>query len=1126
MVPAIGFPMLLVLPISERWEAVDRVERERASLGIVARIGDVLQEVALERALAACMLEAPAGACSALPARPRVATDAAVARLSSLVGTSAAGRDASGVAAPSDLWPRALEALTRARRAAETHGARTEDVLESYSTVVAPTLALAESLAHPQGAGAADHLSGAVELMRTQATYAEQGTRSFLARLRGETTDAGVLEDAHSALASFTQTMARLRDVQTRELESRSRALAASARAAFSTAAFFTGISLVLVLVNLGCLFLGYRLVDRWTGRLKSERDQAERLSWIAEHTHQMAIVADERGHIVWVNHGFIQLTGYDLDAVRQLEPEQLFADAESDESGPSDIPSALRDGRDVETDVRLRTRDGAPIWVRLEVRVLHDAAGAVKGFIAVGTDIGWRKRYVEALREANERFEQITRQSRDIIWEIDAEGTLVYVSAAVTDVLGYEPEELVGDRLEALFAHAADAEGARAQRRHLESLTPGSALEVTLQSRAGQLHYCLASAGPILDRSGRVTGFRGTFNDITARKLVELRLNASEGRLHRAMSGSSDGHWEVDLRTGQSFVSARFRELLGYAAESEDPLKHFDPADLQRLVHPDDLQLAQTVHRDHLEKGTPYDLTVRLRCQSGQFRWFRIRGATDRDATGTPNFLAGVLSDVTDLKLAEGELEWHVMHDSLTSLANRQQFLDRLTKLQIGNRRTDRGVCAILSMDFDRFKLVNDVYGHAAGDELLCSIARRLKDSVRETDLVARFGGDEFLVLLFDAESAARVQQIAARLCNILAQPHVLSSGAEVTSTASIGVIVLEPGDARPAELLLREADAAMYQAKAEAKGSYRFFAPELRMRMNRKVLLEADLRKADFDSHFRLVYQPIVNLHTGAITGFEALVRWKRNGEEAVSPAEFIPVAEDTALIVPIGRWIVRRACRDLVAWRAVAPEAAGIAISINVSRREIVEPDHCDTLIEIVRANGLVPRDIQIELTETALVGDRFDLIPHAKRLRDAGFSLSMDDFGTGQSSLNSLINLPIDTLKIDKEFVRHMTGNRASIAVVHAVITLAMRLELRVVAEGIEDAVEVATLQAMDCEFGQGYYFAAPMEPAKALELLRERATEGSFAAHHGALSNGATTAHDIGPASNGGWGAST
>ena len=469
-----------------------------------------------------------------------------------------------------------------------------------------------------------------------------------------------------------------------------------------------------------------------------------------------------------------------------------------------------------------------------------------------------------------------------------------------------------------------------------------------------------------------------------------------------------------------------------------------------------------------------------------------------ERDASGTPHRLAGVLSDVTELKMAQAELEWHALHDSLTSLANRQQFLDRLNTIQRRVRRNDRGVCAILSMDFDRFKLVNDVYGHAAGDELLCSIGRRLQAAVRTSDLVARFGGDEFLVLLVDAESASRVQQIARRLCSTLATPHPLTCGAEVTSTASIGVIVLEPSDDRPAELLLREADAAMYQAKAESKGSYRFFDRELRLRMNRKALLEADLRKADYDAHFHLVYQPVVNLHTGAIVGFEALLRWRRGGLEPVSPGDFIPIAEDTGLIVAIGRWVIKRACADLRAWRAAAPEAAAIGVCINVSRREVVELDYCDAVTQIVQSSGLQPRDVDLELTETALVGERSNLLPIAKRLRIAGFRLCMDDFGKGQSSLNSLMNLPIDTLKIDKEFIHNMTTNRSSIAVVHAIITLALRLDMTVVAEGIESAAELATLQAMDCEFGQGYLFAAPMAEAQALELLREGLPGGAIA----------------------------
>lgn len=587
----------------------------------------------------------------------------------------------------------------------------------------------------------------------------------------------------------------------------------------------------LLCALNLLVLVLGHRLVNRVTVRLQHERDQAERLAWIAEHTTKMAVVADTDGRIQWVNEGFERMSGYRLDDVRTLEPAQLFSGPDVDPAVQAELTAAIRDKRDIETEVQLQTRDGKPYWVRLEIRLLKDQDGRPKAFIALGADI-------------------------------------------------------------------------------------------------------------------------------------------------------------------------------------------------------------------------------------------------------------------TELKAAEGELAWRAHHDPLTGLANRQTFLARLNALQSDRQRSRHGLCALLAMDFDRFKLVNDVHGHVVGDELLCAIARRLETAVAEADVVARFGGDEFILLLQDVGDNASVQRIAARISAALARPHRLGSGIEVSCSASIGVILLEPGDARPAEQLLRDADAAMYQAKMEARGGYRFFDRELRRHMSRRALLESDLRRADFDDCLHLYYQPIIDLRTGQVRCFEALVRWYRHGVELVPPMDFIPMAEDTGLVVDIGRWVTRRACRDLADWRTRTPAAADIGMSINLSRREIIEPGYCEWLCQTVTDSGLAPGDITLELTETALIDPRLNLIPLTARLRELGFRLAMDDFGTGQSSLNSLVDLPIEILKIDKRFVRNMLAGHASMAVVHAIVTLAAHLSMTVVAEGIESAEEVASLQAMDCELGQGYHFARPMPCEQALALLLE------------------------------------
>lgn len=1039
LLPVVGFPALVAVPISERWIAFRALEQAVPGFAEQDTLSRVQHALQRERLAALMALSGQSPLRQASFAGRRQETDAAIADWHSLPVHADTTSDVStyGVrlirrlAALQGLRTQVAQSRIDPATALADYSALIEDILvhleraamhASHPVVArarsshAAFLALKESHARvgahlllrqaqrdPDGSGPGAPESEPFVALATELEFNEQRFTLLASGASLTIHGALVAEPAVRALRDVltrlveAPTTTRLPEIDPESVLERFRvaeALRTDQRAGLVDrllddtwwdAAWFTAWAGVLGLANLLCLILGFRMMERWARKLAIERDEAERLGWIAQHTQKMAIIANMDGRIDWVNDGFVRMTGYDLADVHGRDPGELLTASSQDQVTVRQVTDAIARHTDVEVELQMQNRDGRPFWVRLEIRVLHGVDQQVRGFIALGTDITWQKDYEAAL------------------------------------------------------------------------------------------HH------------------------------VEQQLRASESRLKRAMSGSSDGYWDLDLARNELYVSPRFAELLGHDPRAVTGTLRPDDDFMRTMVHPDDLGAMQAAHAAHLAYATPYDVTARLKRRDGSYRWFRIRAATEYAPDARPLRLSGVVTDVNELKEIQGELEWRALHDPLTGLANRQNFLARLQAHPGGERRGDASLRAILSMDFDRFKLINDVHGHQVGDELLCAIGKRLRTMVREQDLIARFGGDEFIILLVDAGSAEAVRQVTARISGALAQPHVLTNGTELTCTASIGVIVLEPSDDRPADLILRDADAAMYQAKNEAKGSYRFFDRELRSQMNRKARLEADLRRAEPERDFRLLYQPIIDLRTGRVAGFEALLRWQREGREPIEPAVFIPMAEDTGLIVGIGAWVFERACRDLARWRTADPAASELTLSINVSRRELIEPDFAARLTDTVRRAGLESRDVTLELTETALVDERFDLRPLARELRDRGFRLAMDDFGTGQSSLNSLVDLPIHTLKIDKRFVRNMGSGQTSIAVVHAVVTLAAHLGLDVVAEGIESAVEVGTLQSMNCHYGQGYHFAKPVPANEALAMVLADRTADAGAAETGTAS---------------------
>ncbi len=568
-------------------------------------------------------------------------------------------------------------------------------------------------------------------------------------------------------------------------------------------------------------------------------------------------------------------------------------------------------------------------------------------------------------------------------------------------------------------------------------------------------------------------------------------RLRTSEERYSLAVRGSNDGLWDWNLNTGEVYYSERWKSLLGYG---DDEISAHPQEWLDR-IHPDDRPHVEADIAQHL-KGTTPDLhgEFRIAHRDGGYLWVLCRGLAVRDPDGRARRMAGSLADITARKRAEEQLLHDAMHDPLTGLPNRALFMDRLGLALERSKRAPNRVCAVIFLDLDRFKTVNDSFGHAVGDQLLISCAVRIQMCIRSVDTVARLGGDEFVILLESLESLQDVTRLAKRLLDELALPFDIG-GRQIFTSASLGIVWGNVAYEQP-DQILRDADIALYRAKAQGRAQYQVFDTEMRDHAAASLELENDLRTAIERREFQLYYQPIVHLTDRRVSGYEALLRWRHPQRGLVLPAEFIPAAEETGLIIPIGAWVLREACRQLREWRATYPALADVAVSINLSAKQFAQPDLPDQVAQTLAEFGLSPENLRLEITESVIMEGPASGSATLGRFREMGIDVQIDDFGTGYSSLSYLQQFPINTLKIDRSFIDRIgskvNGQGSGTEIVHTIISLAHQLGLDVVAEGVETDEQLAALKVLDCQFVQGYLISKPV-PSSAIPELFERLT---------------------------------
>jgi diguanylate cyclase (GGDEF)-like protein/PAS domain S-box-containing protein len=658
-------------------------------------------------------------------------------------------------------------------------------------------------------------------------------------------------------------------------------------------------------------------------------------------------------------------------------------------------------------------------------------------------------------------------------------ENPVIFVNSAFSELTGYTAAEVIGKNCR--FLQGADSDPAVIQQIR-EAITQLKPIVCTILNyrKDGTPFWNELTINPVFDENKQLSNFIGLQTDVTARERAEAALRESEERYALAVQGANDGIWDWNLKTGKVYYSPRWKSMLGYREdEIGDAIEEwFD------RIHPEDMNWVKHNLKEHLDGFTShFEQEYRIKHRDGEHRWILCRGLAVCDASGKTTRMAGSLTDLTAWKRAEEKLIHDALHDTLTGLPNRILLMERLRHaIQLCQRRCS--LFAVLFLDLDRFKVINDSLGHMLGDRLLIAIADRLSHCLRPNDTIARLGGDEFVVLVEDARDENAVTLIVRRIQQELSQPFNLN-GHEVFTAASIGIAFGTQNYVHP-EDLLRDADTAMYRAKEKGRGRYEIFNFRMHTHAVELLQLETDLRRAIERQELLLYYQPIVSLRSRQIVGFESLLRWNHPKRGMISPTEFIPIAEDTGLIIPIGHWVMQEACRQLQRWQRQFSDHP-ITITVNLSGKQFT-PHLTDEIQQTLIDTGINARCLKLEITESILMENAELAVVTLSQLQELGIHLAIDDFGTGYSSLSYLHRFPIDTLKIDRSFIRKIDSDGEQLAIVRTIITLAWNLGMDVVAEGVETSKQLAQLRALHCDYAQGYFFCKPVDAEAATQLI--------------------------------------
>jgi diguanylate cyclase (GGDEF)-like protein/PAS domain S-box-containing protein len=818
-------------------------------------------------------------------------------------------------------------------------------------------------------------------------------------------------------------------------------------------------------------------------GQAKGSSKEGERwLLEVAQNTSDVVTVVEADGTVRYVSPSIERMLGY--------LPQERMGKSCFDLLHPDDLARARstfaeslrRPSESLTLGVRMRHRYGS--WRQVEVtgtNLLDEQT--IRGIVMNWRNVTEHKRTEEALKESEQRFGSAFRDAAIGMALVGTDGRFLQVNRSLCKILGYSEQELLGKTFQKI-THPEDLESDVEQvRRMLDGEIETYQKEKRYLHKEGQVVWILLSVSLVHDERGEPLYFISQIQDVTERKRAEERLRKAEARYRALVERMPAVVYiqEIGGLDSAIYMSPQIEALTGYSPEEcQDP-------DLRwRMVHPDDRERMRSEDERTVEPGEVITTEYRVVHREGSTVWVRNESVVVEEESGS-RYWQGFMLNITERKRAEERLHYQAHHDLLTGLPNRQLFLERLGQALKRTKRRGRAgsKVAVLFVDLDNFKVVNDSLGHEVGDKLLVRVAERLRRCIRPEDTLSRFGGDEFVMLLEDLSSPTDAVRVAQRIMQELRSPFVLE-GRELVLRASVGIALGNGRTEGPGELL-KEADTAMYRAKEEVSG-YRIFEPRMYEQALRRLKLENDMRRALEAREFVVHYQPIVDLRTGGVWGVEALVRWEHPERGLLEPSEFVAVAEETGLIVPLGERVLEEACRQAVRWQRERPKADPLVVCVNLSARQLRHRDLARSVKRVLRSSGLEGSRLCLDITETLYITVLEGNTAALNDLKRMGVRLSIDDFGMGYSSLSYLKRLPADTLKVDRSFVIGLGEDVEDTAIVQMTISLAHTLGMRIVAEGVQSEEQAQQLKEMGCDMGQGFYFAKPLSPESMSGLL--------------------------------------
>jgi diguanylate cyclase (GGDEF)-like protein/PAS domain S-box-containing protein len=768
------------------------------------------------------------------------------------------------------------------------------------------------------------------------------------------------------------------------------------------------------------------------------------------------------------------QLLGLSPESPANLTVLMNAVHAEDREPLRNSIASVTPQKPDFVHEHRACWRDGTVHWIWVKGRGFFDQQERLVKISGIAMDIDERKRAEEGLRLLATALEE----APNAIVLTDHQGTILWVNPAFTEMTGYTADEAIGKNPGLWRSDEQDAGFYAALWNTIAAGTVWRG-EVVNRKKDGSLYTEEMTVAPVRSAAGAVSHYVAIKQDITQRKLAEQALQDAEQKYRSIFENAVLGIFQTNLEGDFVSVNPALARLGGYDSP-EDFLNHVPGAaeiyvDLKRRDELRELLLAQKVVRD---------FEVEVKTKDGAKRTTSINVGAVADSEGKIFYLEGTVQDITERKAAEARVQFLAYHDALTGLPNRVLFEDRLAKALANARRRQERV-AVLWLDLDNFKTINDSLGHSVGDLLLKLVGERLHRHTRAQDTVAKVGGDEFVFALINPGHISHAAAAVERIRRVVAHAFEVQ-GRVLNVTCSIG-ISLFPDHGGDSETLLKNADQAMYCAKENGRNNFRFFTSELNDRAMERLTLENSLRVALANKELFLVYQPQLEIATGRITGGEALLRWRHPELGLVAPDRFIPIAENSGLIIPIGEWVLKTACTQARCWQDLGLPA--LPIAVNVSAVQLQQEHFLRLVRRVLEETGLAPQYLELELTEGVLFSNSGKALAVLQELAGMGLPLSIDDFGAGYSSLSYLQDLPVCKLKIDRSFMRAMTVNPRDAAITAAVISMGHSLNLKVLAEGVETEEQMSFLRAHGCDEIQGFYFSQPLEADAFAEKVR-------------------------------------